>query len=136
MNLSALRPWAGRATLLGGTLGFIVLVSPKVPREQELAFRLGQSSAEELMVSWTPDAEIEPQGGFSLNLGARGPATVRHIVSLPNGQYRFDIAVTRAYTAAAAAPLTSPQRTTHYVRRVTLDGDPTTIHLPQGQLSD
>jgi len=125
-----LRAWAARASLIGGTLACLLLLRPRVPREQELAFKLTNGSAQQLEVSWTPDSESEPQGGFSMNLGPKASRTVRHTADLANGPYRFDIVVTRVQVSGAPAAAQADPPTTSYVRRVTLEGLPTTIHLP------
>ncbi|MDX2054087.1 MAG: hypothetical protein SFV15_16935 [Polyangiaceae bacterium] len=135
------KPWwrslVGRASLLGGVLALVTLIGPRMPHEQELAFNLGKAEAQQLEVSWTPESEVEAQGGFSLNLAAKPSRIVRHTAELPNGSYRFDIVVTpspiapavEAKQASNSSPTPSASTTT-YVRRVTLEGGPTTIHLP------
>jgi len=101
-----------------------------LPREQELAFKLANGPAEQLEVSWTPDSENEPQGGFSMKLAPKSSRILRHTAELANGPYRFDIVVTRVQVSGEPVAAQADPPTTSYVRRVTLEGVPTTIHLP------
>lgn len=130
MRSSALGPWVARLGLMGVVVGAAFFLGPQLPHEQHLAFAVGQRGAKRLEVHWTPASEVEPQGGFSMNLGSQATEMIRHTTDLPNGDYRFEIAVTHPPEPARALAEPGASETTNYVRRVTLEGGATTIHLP------
>jgi len=141
------RQLIGRLILLVG-LGLASLpVLARVPREQTLVFRLNDRSVTRLEASFTPVGETAPLGAVTLRFPDRAPRSVRHQVTLPNGDYT--IAVELESTEHSGAELAPPAprasgrgasdsepstgsestRETSSVRRVSLQGGETVIPL-------
>ena len=112
-------------------LGLIALAAwlvPHWPREQRLAFRLGSSheNVTRLEASWARHGDAQIAGGITLSFPDPPPETVRHTLSLPNGEYMVTVELTRKGSGATRTQTT-------WARRVTLGGKETTLPLGDDQ---
>lgn len=131
-----------RAILLLGVGAAAAIALPSIPRSQEMVFQLGtdRSDVRRIDASWTRAGEREPFGGVTLRFAGTAPRAVRHSLSVPDGEYVLAIDVERAETSqpprgtldpGVAAPDPARLSSTHYVRRIHLQGGETTIALEQ-----
>jgi hypothetical protein len=141
------------ALVVGLVLASLPVLS-HVPREQTLVFRLEDRSVTRLDASFTQAGEPTPLGAVTLRFPDRAPRSVRHQVSLPNGEYVIAVEVEsaerpgkelsepaspaegrRPHIGRAPRPdgeLSSGSqsaRETSFVRRVSLQGGETVIAL-------
>ena len=115
-----------RGALIVGTAVVVAYLAPRWPRQQELIFDLGhlRGSVQRLEASYRRVDDAELAGGFTLDLPDRPPPTIRHALSLPNGEYL--VMVSLGLAGGATGTQTS---STH---RVTLTGQETTLLLENG----
>ncbi len=123
-----MRTWLGRAVLVIGLIALATWLGPHWPREQQLVFRLGPShdNVTRLEASWVRQGDEEVQGGFTMNFPDPPPETVRHTLSLPNGEYTVTVELTRKRSGDTRTKTT-------WARRVTLGGKETTLPLGDDQ---
>lgn len=123
-----------RLRRLGGIvlLGVGLLLGSRVlnrtwPKEQTVVFRLPRQLAEvatRLDASFTPVGDAAPARGLSLTLNPPGLRDVRHVVSLPDGEYIIALELTHPDKSGPSAPEKSE---TSRARRVTLAGQETLV---------
>ena len=120
------RTWLGRAILMVGVALVAGQLLPGfIASRQEVKFDFGDDRrpVNQLTFTWTREDGDPIQGGATLTLAASHPSSpLSHTLQVPNGRYRFELRVER--TDAQGRP-------THvdYVRRVALEGQPTTLLL-------
>ena len=123
-----MRTWLARGVLLLGLIALAAWLVPRWPREQQLVFRLGSSheSITRLEASWVRQGDEEIKGGITLNFPDPPPETVRHTLSLPNGEYTVTVELTRKGSGDTRTKTT-------WARRVTLGGKETVLPLGDDQ---
>ena len=121
-----------RGVLILGVVALLLYLGPRWPREQTLLFRLGPSGAAvtRLEASWVKEGNAELAGGMTLDFPDAAPDTVRHTVSLPNGEYTVTVELTRQASPDGSNVGSDDRRTkTKWTRRVILGGKETSLPL-------
>jgi hypothetical protein len=118
------REIAARVVFVGAAIAGVTLLTPAIPREQVLVFRLAEPTrVRSLQASWRRVGDEAPRGGVTLQFPDAAPRRIEHRASIANGVYELDVAI----GVAADADDERPQTTYH--RRVELEGGVTTIRL-------
>lgn len=126
-----------RLVLLAGLAAVAISLAPSIPRHQTLVFHLGEGlrPVRRLEATWTRYNQDTPSGGVRLTFPEGAPASVRHRISVPNGEYVLTIVVERVTpeTTSRGRATLAGKRTIRirYVRRVDLEGGETIIPLWQ-----
>jgi hypothetical protein len=120
--------WRRRAAalvLIAGVVLALATTTRHARHDTALIFRFDPDLSEgvrQLSASWTPAGELEPAGGVALNFPAGPGREVRHVLSLPQGDYVISLQI-------APPELERRMPETTLVRRVTLAGTDVVIPL-------
>jgi len=120
--------WRRRAAalvLLAGVALAMVTASRHARHDTALIFRFDPDlsvGVRQLSASWTPVGELEPAGGVTLNFSSGPGREVRHVLSVPQGDYVISLQI-------SPSELENRMRETSLVRRVTLAGTDVVIPL-------
>ena len=123
--LSRNRSWLGRASLvIGAALVAAQLLPALTANHQVIRFDFGQQShpVTQVAFTWTQEGDDPLHGGATLTPLADDSEPLSHAFRVPDGLYRFDLQVERTDAQGHRTQ-------TNYVRRVALDGNPTTLLL-------
>jgi hypothetical protein len=113
-------------------LGFVVLTAavvalamhflPNLPSTRLLVLRIeSPDQVQSVSATWTRKGEDTPRGGTELTYSGNAPDRIERRLSLPDGEYVFDVRVVRRFRGTA----TETSRTHH----VTLKGREITLFL-------
>ena len=120
--------WRRRAAslvLLAGVVFALLSAAHQKRPDTALIFRFDPDlsvGVRRLNASWTPVGDVEPAGGVTLNFSSGPGREVRHVLSVPQGDYVLSLQI-------GPSELESRLRETSLVRRVTLAGADVVIPL-------
>jgi hypothetical protein len=119
------RQRAARLLFVGGLLVVALQLGPHFPRETDVEFELGSEHQEVVELRVGFELEGEEMHGIKLGFPGGAPATVRHTLSLPAGEYVL-LCELRAKDGASR----------QFTRRLVTPADGVVrIELPAGEVS-
>jgi hypothetical protein len=127
----SLRPRLLRIAFVVAVLAVASPFLARLPREQALRFeipphlRSPDARLQRLEVSWVRVGDEGATGGFTDSFVAGAPPSVRHVLTVPNGELTLDVTLS-GVLGGQNAP--RPFRD-HLARRVSLEGDEIRISL-------